>query len=200
MRRAVGAIAVVALALAVFAGGRPTDDAHAATTCVKHTKRVVKHVKRHGKWKRVVRVKHHWTCQEVVAPSTPAPASIPPVSSPPTEPPAANPAPEPEPEANAVSVTAGEGPYSYVLSRSTVRTGKLTVQLINAGADPHNMDIQREGEAGLEGEVIEMPMTASKTQSTKTVELQPGHYRMWCTLFHHAEEGMEAHITVGADE
>jgi plastocyanin len=198
MRRAVGAIAVVALAFAVLAS-RPRDDAHAATTCVKHTKRVVKHVKRHGRWKRVVRVKHHWTCEEIVAPTAPAPASTPPMgSTAPAEPPATTPAP-PEPEANAVSVTAGEGPYSYVVSRSTVRTGKLTVQLNNAGADPHDMDIQREGEAGPEGEVIEMPMTASKTQSTKTVELQPGHYRMWCTLFHHAEEGMEAHITVSAE-
>lgn len=197
MRRALAVLIVLALALGIFATVRPP--AHAATTCAKHTKRVVTQVKRHGTRKKVVRFRRYWTCQEVATPA-PAPA-IPPapvISDPPSEPPATDPTPtpSPEPEANAVSVIAREGPYSYVPSRPSVKSGQVTVQLNNQGADPHNMDIQRVGEAGGEGEVIELPITAGQSQSTKTVALQPGRYRMWCSLYHHAEEGMETTVTV----
>jgi plastocyanin len=197
MRRGPAVVAVVALALAIFASARPTDDAHAATACVKHTKRVVKHVQRHGKRTRVVRIKHYWTCQEVTPPAAAAPTP-PPVQAPPAEPPVTppTPAPEPEREANAVSVTAREGPYSYVPSRPSVHAGRVTVQLRNEGADPHDMAIQRIGEAGPEGAEIDLPTTPGRSQSTESIELQPGHYRMWCTLYHHAEEGMETTITV----
>jgi hypothetical protein len=59
------------LALAVFASARPTQDAHAATSCTKHTKRVVKHVKRHGKRKRVVRFTHYWGAYNLNADQAP---------------------------------------------------------------------------------------------------------------------------------
>jgi plastocyanin len=197
MRRGLAIVGVMALALAAFASSRPTGDARAATTCVKHTKRVVKHVMRHGKRKRVVRIKHYSTCKDVVTPApAPAPSSPAGVSKdPPSEPipPGAGSAPLPEPEANAISVTAREGPYSYVPSRPTVHPGRVTVQLNNQGADPHDMAIQR---VGGEGEVIELPITPGLWQSTRTVELQAGRYRMWCTLYHHAEDGMETTVTV----
>lgn len=195
MRRGLIVVGILALALGLFAISRPT--ARAATTCAKHTKRVVKHVKRHGRPKKVVRVKHYWTCQEAVTPSSPPPVQPAPTPPPPSEPipPDAGPAPlpAPEPEANAISVTAREGPYSYVPSRSTVRSGRLTVQLNNQGADPHDMAIQP---VGGEGEAIELPVTPGLSQTTETVELQPGRYRMWCTLYNHAEKGMETTITV----
>jgi plastocyanin len=193
--RAFCVLAAAALLVAAAVGfAPPLGRADAATTCAKHTKRVVRHVKRHGKRARVVRLKHYWTCQEVPAPPPPPP---PPPAPSPTEEPAPKPPPTSEPpEANAVSVIAREGPYSYVPSRPSVHPGAVTVQLNNQGADPHDMAIQRIGESGAEGEVIELPVTASKSQSTRTVELQPGEYRMWCTLYHHAEEGMETTITV----
>lgn len=195
MRRGLIVVGILALALGLFAVSRPT--AHAATTCAKHTKRV----KRHGKPKKVVRLKHYWTCQEAVAPvpapapASPTPSTATPPPSEPIPPPDAGPAPlpAPEPEANAISVTAREGPYSYVPSRSTVRSGRLTVQLNNQGADPHDMAIQP---VGGEGEAIELPVTPGLSQTTETVELQPGRYRMWCTLYNHAEKGMETTITV----
>jgi plastocyanin len=195
MRRGLAMVVVLALTLGLFAVSRPS--AHAATTCEKHTKRVVNHAKRHGKRTRVVRLKHYWTCQEAATPApAPAPSGPPPATTaPPSEPipPDPGPAPLPEPEANAISVIAREGPYSYVPSRPTVRPGRVTVQLNNQGADPHDMAIQR---VGAEGELIELPITSGLSQSTKTVELQPGRYRMWCTLYDHAEKGMETTITV----
>ncbi|HTT95380.1 MAG TPA: hypothetical protein VMF55_11960 [Solirubrobacterales bacterium] len=195
LRRVAAAALVAALSLAVLAGVRTVGDAHAATSCTKHTKRVVTHVRRHGKRKRVVRLRHYWTCAEVPSPAAPAATAPAPAPAPAPE----APAPLPEPEANAIGVIARDKnkQFSFQPSRTVVRSGRLTVQLINEGEDPHTMAIQRIGpdEVG-EGEVTEIPATAPKQQSTGTVDVQPGRYRMWCTLYRHAEEGMEIDITV----
>jgi hypothetical protein len=193
MRRALAALALVALALVICVSGRPTEEAHAATSCTKHVKRVVKHVKRHGKRKKVVRLRHYWICQEVAEP-----VAAPPVIPAPTPTPE-TPAPQPEPEANAIGVVARDANkhFSFEPTRTVVRSGKLTMQLINEGEDPHTMAIQRIGPGETpEGAVTEIPATASRQQATGTVEVQPGRYRMWCTLYHHAEEGMEFDVTV----
>lgn len=199
--------AMAALAIGGAAGiARPVGRADAAETCVKHTKRVVKHVKRHGKRKKVVRFKHYWTCQEVAAPA-PAPAPTPSSPAPPTTtptpnepvPPDSGPAPLPEPEANAIGVAADDrgGKKSYTLSRQTVRPGELRVQLQNKGEDPHDMDIQRVGPSGEPlGELVKVPVTEPGQNTNATVTVEAGRYRMWCDLYSHAKEGMEATITV----
>jgi plastocyanin len=214
MRRGLGALAALTLGLAVFVSGRPTNDASAATSCVTHTKRVVTHVKRHGKRKRVVRIKHYRTCTPVTAPgaTVPAPGAGAPTSAapapsapggspttPPAEPPSTEPpAGEPEPEANALGVAAEdkEG-LRYTLSRATVKAGRLTVQLSDRGEDPHTMAMQRLGPDGEpEGAIVAMLETEPGEQKTAPVEVQPGTYKMWCTIGHHAEAGMRATITV----
>jgi plastocyanin len=196
MRRALAAIALAALALALFAGARPTEDAHAATTCTKHAKRVVKHVKRHGKRKKVVRVRPYWTCQEIADPVAPAGITPGPVPTPAPEAPTQH----PEPEPNAVSIETNDhtNPYGYVPSHKTVKAGRLTVQLNNmVSEDEHNMDMQRVSGETLEGPVIATVSAAGGAASeTVSVEVQPGTYRMWCTIGHHAEHGMTAEITV----
>jgi plastocyanin len=187
-------------------GDGPVGQARAASAAcawTKQTKRVVAHVRRNGRRHRVVHLKHFWTCREVAPPSststtatTPSTPIVPAVA---PAPPAEFPAPQPEPEANAVGVTADDHnhPFTYVPSRTTVRSGELTVQLNNKGEDPHNMDIQRIGPGGEgEGAIVALPTTAPSSQSTKSFALQPGTYRMWCTFANHAEEGMETHITV----
>jgi hypothetical protein len=193
LRRVLAAALLATLALAVFAAAQPVGDAHAATSCTKHTKRVVKHVKRHGKRKKVVRLRPYWTCHEVTEPVAAIPVVPAPTPAPET------PAPQPEPEANAIGVVARDANkhFSFEPTRTLVKSGKLTMQLINEGEDPHTMAIQRIGPGETpEGEVVEIPATASKQQGIGTANVQPGRYRMWCTLFHHAEEGMEFDITV----
>jgi plastocyanin len=181
---------------AAFAFARPVGQAHAATTCVKHTKRVVKHVKRHGRRTRVVRIKHFWTCKEVATPAPPAPT---PPASPAQAPPVLPPVTTPEPEANALGVAADDhgGVKSYTLSRQTVRSGHLTIQLQNKGEDPHDMDLQRVGPEGEPlGEVVAIPVTEPGKQSNASVTVEAGEYRMWCNLYNHAKEGMEATVKV----
>jgi plastocyanin len=165
-------------------------------------------VKRHGRRKRIVRLKHHWTCAPVAAPS-PSAADAPPstgggtttpAGAPPAEPPPAPPAePEPEPEANALGVAADDhgGVKSYTLSRGTVRSGQLTVQLQNKGEDAHDMEMQRVGPKGEAlGQPVEIPETLPGEQKTLSVTVEPGEYRMWCNLYNHANEGMKATIEV----
>jgi plastocyanin len=217
MRRVLGALAVAVLAVALVVSGRPATDAHAATICTRKAKRVVKHVKRHGKSRRVVQIKRVKVCRPVAtptpapAPSTPAPTpspsptSAPVLTTPLVEPIVPGPAPtpqpetEPEPEANALGVAADDhgGVKSYTLSRQTVRPGRLTVQLQNKGEDPHDMEMQKVGPKGEPlGEPVEVPVTGPGEQKIQSVQVEAGTYRMWCNLYHHAEEGMEATVTV----
>jgi plastocyanin len=195
LRRVIVAAVLAALALAAFAATRPAEDAHAATTCTKHVKRVVKHVKRHGKPQRVVRMKHFWTCQEVADPTPPATTAPAPAPTPAPE----SPAPQPEPVANAIGVVARDTnkEFRFEPSRTVVKAGQLTMQLINEGEDPHSMAIQRlgPGEVG-EGPSPEIPKTPSKGHGEAPVTVAPGRYRVYCTLFNHAEEGMKFDLTV----
>lgn len=209
-----GIFAAAALGVLLVAnGGWPSGQAGAATTTcvwVKHTKRVVTHVERHGKRMRVIQAKHYRTCHKVAVPSEPtptAPSPMAPMPSPtptptpapaPTEPPVV--APTPEPEANAVRVTATEtgDPYTFVPTRPSVHAGQLTVQLVNEGQDRHDLYMQRVGPHGEpeEEEIKISEGTEPGGQTTKTVDVQPGTYRMWCSFGNHAMEGMETHVTV----
>jgi plastocyanin len=151
-------------------------------TWTKHSKRVVKRVRRHGKVRRVVRRRNWWTCEPVAA--APAPASPAPAS------PAA-PEPEPEPEANRVAAKASE--YYWVLSRPKVKAGTVTVELNNQGEDPHNLNLQREGN---EGGPLQIPETASLQHDVASFDLPAGKYRLWCSLPEHEEKGMHTTLTV----
>jgi plastocyanin len=206
VRRAValGCLVAAICGVAIASGGH-TGRADAASVCTKHTKRVVKHVKRHGKRVKVVRLKHFVTCAEapVAAPvptplPTPAPVPVPvPVTPTPT------PTPTPEPEANAVSVSTNDHthPYGYVPSRTTVHAGELTIQLNNtASEDEHNMEMVRL--SGPHGEPVGGRVAfleakhGGEASGTETVEVQPGTYRMFCTIGEHAKHGMTTEITV----
>ena len=192
------------LALLMSTGGDAGPARAASTRCVwiKHTRRVVRHVKRDGKVRRVVKVKHYKSCRKVALPEEAPAATAPTTTSPGTTAPseAAPPASTPEPEANAVSITANDhtAPYGYAPSRKTVKSGELTVQLINMGEDEHNMDMEKVGPGNApEGPIVVAVSAASKGASTPTtVDVEPGTYRMWCTLPGHAAKGMETTITV----
>lgn len=195
------ALLLVAALLVTTGGAGPARAASTRCVWIKHTRRVVRRVKRHGKLRRVVEIKHYKTCRKVAlpeaepAPTTPATA---PGETAPTQP--TTPAGTPEPEANAVGITADDhtNPYTYQPSHSTVKAGELTVQLINKGEDEHNMDMEKVGPGNApEGPIVVAVSAASKGASTPTtVDVEPGTYRMWCTLPGHAAKGMETTITV----
>jgi plastocyanin len=199
---AVAALVALALVLVLDSGGDVGPARAASTTCVwiKHTKRVVRHVKRHGKVHKVVRIKHYRTCRKVAVPEpAPAPTTMPtPGTTAPSE--GTAPGSTPEPEPNAVSVTANDRttPYGYAPSHKVVKPGELTVQLINKGEDEHNMDMEKVGPGNAPEGPIVVAVSATSNGNSKptTVDVEPGTYRMWCTLPGHAEKGMETTITV----
>lgn len=151
----------------------------------RHTKRMVKHVRRHGRVRRVVRQKHWWTCMPVTAPASPTPPA--PVQPAPVP---VDPLPEEE-TANRLAVKSNE--YYFVLSRPKVRAGELTVELNNQGQDAHNLNLQLQGE---EGEEFSIPETQSLQHNVAHFDLAPGTYRLWCSLPEHEEKGMHTTLVV----
>lgn len=164
----------------------PSRAEAAECTWQRHSKRVVKHVKRHGRVRRVVVVRHSWSCEEVpLAPvATPNPTQAPPVIAP----------PQPEPEANALSVTArDQTAYSYTLSRPQTKDGELTVELNNQGEDPHNLNLQLENG---EGSLYKIGTTLPAEHQVASFDLPAGTYRLWCSFMTHDEKGMHATLVV----
>lgn len=165
------------------AAPQPLSGTASASGCTweRHSKRVVKHVRRHGKVRRVVRTKHWSTCvPQAVIPSLAAPTLTP-----------TPPAPEPEPEANRLAVKSAE--YYFTLSRPTVKPGAVTIELNNQGQDPHNLNLQLEGSGG---EPLQISETDSLEHSVANFDLPPGKYRLWCSLPEHEEKGMETTLRV----
>jgi len=181
-------IAAALIAAAALPAGtaqlRPGEAAAAECVWKRHAKRIVKHVRRHGKVRRVVRWKPRRVCfpgalPPIVAPAAPSPSAP------------APPPPEPEPEANRLSVKSAE--YFYVLSRPKVLAGAVTIELNNQGEDPHNLNLRLEGD---EGAPFEIPETQSLQRNVATFDLPAGEYRLWCSLPEHDENGMHATLVV----
>lgn len=149
----------------------------------RHSKSVVKHLRQHGRLRKVQRVKHWWTCNPQPAAFTPA--AVLPIQ------PAPPPAEEPQPQVSHLGVKAAE--YSYTLSRPEVTAGETIVELNNQGEDAHNLKLQREGSA--ESPLV-VPEAAAEEQTTARFTLAPGTYRLYCSLFNHEAQGMHATLLV----
>ena len=184
MRRAAAALGAAAL-IALVAAPVP-GSASDSCSWKRHSKRVVKHVKRHGKVRRVVRVKHWWTCQHLPAPQLGGASPQIPGAGP------QSPA-EPGPTLGHLSVKSKE--YSYTLSRASVTAGEVIVELNNQGEDPHNLNLQL---ANGQGPEYSVPEAGSQKRQEDRFTLPAGTYRLWCSLEGHEELGMKATLTVVA--
>ena len=171
-------ILLALVALGALGGGHAS-----AADCAwhQHSKRVVRHVRREGRVRRVVRVRHWWSCDAVATPPSAPQLPAPPL------PPA-----EPEPTANRLGVKSAE--YMFILSRPEVSAGAVTIELNNQGEDAHNLNLQLESGGG---PVLAIPETASQHQNTVHFDLPAGTYRLWCSLPTHEELGMHTTLVVG---
>lgn len=136
------------------------------------------------------------------APATaPAGATAPPGGPVTTTDPTPVPAPAPPtpPAATALGVQEHESPtYTTVLSRTAVPAGRVTVQLQDTGEDAHDLRILRTDGTG---DPVDLPLTQPGATTTRTVDLAPGTYRLFCTLTSpssHDMAGMHATLTVTA--
>ena len=151
----------------------------------RHSKPVVKQIRRHGHLRRVKRVKHWWSCDAQPSLLQPLPGL------PVTPAPAAPPGEEPASEIGHLGVKAVE--YNYTLSRPEVSAGETIVELNNQGEDPHNLKLQLEGS---EEPPLEVPTAATLEQTSAHFTLAPGTYHLYCSLYKHDAKGMNATLVV----
>jgi plastocyanin len=113
-----------------------------------------------------------------------------------TPPPGPGDGPAP-PSAQAVGVTVDDRTgYTARLSRVGVAAGSVVVQLQNLGEDDHNLRVVPTDHAGT---TVDFPLTGSGENTTKTLALTAGSYRLFCTLttpVNHETAGMAATLTV----
>ena len=128
--------------------------------------------------------KHWWTCEPVAV----APAPARPIPLPPTPP-------------RTRTGTGSEPPRGEIEPRSTTasspgresKPGEVTIELNNQGEDPHNLNLQREGD---EGEPLQIAETDSGSAASPSFDLPAGKYRLWCSLPEHEEKGMHDDLDV----
>jgi hypothetical protein len=89
-----------------------------------------------------------------------------------------------------VQVVAQE--FSYSLSRTRVRAGRVIVELVNRGQDTHDLDVRRIGGT----HVFRFPSVQPGQVVDRELKLAPGRYRLWCALADHRERGMHAVLRV----
>jgi plastocyanin len=107
----------------------------------------------------------------------------------PTETPAAEVPGTPAPAR--VQVIAKE--YSFTLSRAEVPAGKVIVEFVNGGEDPHNLHLEEPAEGAEAGA---FPTSSPGFHGDLTLNLRPGTYTLFCSLPGHEAKGMKATLTV----
>ncbi|HEX7609663.1 MAG TPA: hypothetical protein VF380_03235 [Solirubrobacteraceae bacterium] len=82
--------------------------------------------------------------------------------------------------------------YRLALSRTVVSQGRLSLDALDAGIDPHNLRLRRLGAA----QEIGAPELRAGERWDGSLYLRPGVYRLWCSLPQHARLGMRATLRV----
>ena len=89
-----------------------------------------------------------------------------------------------------VQVVAQE--FRYSLSRTTVRAGRVIVELVNRGQDTHDLDLRRIGGT----RIFHFPDVQPGQVTDRQLRLVPGRYMLWCAVGDHRERGMHAVLRV----
>jgi hypothetical protein len=98
-------------------------------------------------------------------------------------------APQPHPPAR-VQVVAQE--FSYSLSRTKVRAGRVIIELVNRGQDTHDLDLRRVSAT----HIYRFPSVVPGQVVDRELKLVPGRYLLWCAIADHNEQGMHAMLRV----
>ena len=93
----------------------------------------------------------------------------------------------PTPQASTVDVTETE--FKIALASTELKAGKITFDVTNGGAIPHDLAI-----VDVPQKTKEIP---SKGSAKLTVTLKPGTYELYCSVPGHKQAGMDLKVTVG---
>lgn len=92
----------------------------------------------------------------------------------------------------APTIEASENEYSISLAGGdTVDPGEYTIEVANDGKIDHDLAIEGEGTKG-----TKTPLIAAGKRGKLTVDLEPGQYKLYCTVPGHEQAGMELDLTV----
>lgn len=83
------------------------------------------------------------------------------------------------------------GQLAFTTSQTSADAGKVTVELNNSQALPHDVAIEDSS-----GEVVGKTDTITESSASTVVELKPGTYTFYCSVPGHREAGMEGTLTV----
>jgi hypothetical protein len=78
------------------------------------------------------------------------------------------------------------------LSVTTVKAGPIDLLQLDSGREPHDLRLRREGGTA----VIDGRLLVPGRHWQGVVRLDPGTYRLWCSLPQHAARGMRATLRV----
>jgi hypothetical protein len=82
--------------------------------------------------------------------------------------------------------------FRLSMSRVVVPGGRVRIELVNMGEDPHDLKLRRIGGKY----TYTIPETLPGERSTKTLRLIRGRYRVWCAVDGHRDWGMRATLRV----
>jgi len=82
--------------------------------------------------------------------------------------------------------------FHYSLSRSQVPAGRVKIELVNFGEDPHNLKLRRVSGT----HVYTVGETLPGARTTKTFRFRHGRFRYWCSVADHKELGMKGTLRV----
>jgi plastocyanin len=77
------------------------------------------------------------------------------------------------------------------LSRPSLAAGSAIVEQYNAGSDPHNLILEKDGQVA-----FAYPTLDPGGDQKQTVTLTPGTWTLYCSLLDHRSLGMQATLTV----
>jgi plastocyanin len=132
-----------------------------------------KHCKRHH---------HHKRCHKKKSPNVSSPAGAIDGSPPASGPPGRLLATEKEVSATQLQLQ---------LSRPSLAAGSAIVEQYNAGSDPHNLILEKDGQAA-----FAYPTLDPGGDQRQTVTLTKGTWTLYCSLLDHRSLGMQATLTV----
>jgi plastocyanin len=86
-----------------------------------------------------------------------------------------------------------EKEFTLTLSRQSVKTGSVSVELVNFGMDNHNLVI-KSVKAG--SKPITFKQLSPRGRTERTIRVTPGKYALWCSVGNHKARGMRATLVV----
>jgi uncharacterized cupredoxin-like copper-binding protein len=86
-----------------------------------------------------------------------------------------------------------EKEFTLTPSRSSVRAGSVSLELINFGMDTHDLVVQSTKTGS---KPIRFKQLDPKGRTERTLRLTPGRYTLWCSIAGHKAKGMRTTLLV----